>query len=149
MAKTGRPKGSGSTYDEEKANQILALMYEGSSAIKACEKLGVPWGTLWHWRKDHPDFAGRYDIAREACLDFWAEQILADAADESRDAPVFNGKGDSPSNTAVLRDKLKVDAKKWILSKLAPKKYGEKITQELTGKDGSSLLPEIKIIIDK
>jgi hypothetical protein len=37
---------------------------------------------------------------------------------------------------AVARDRLKVDTKKWILSKMLLTAYGDKIAQEITGKDG-------------
>jgi hypothetical protein len=37
---------------------------------------------------------------------------------------------------AVARDRLKVDTKKWFLFNMLPKTYGDKIAQEITGKDG-------------
>ena len=38
---------------------------------------------------------------------------------------------------AVQRNKLRVDARKWVLSKLAPKKYGDKL--ELSGDKNAPL----------
>jgi acyl-CoA thioesterase FadM len=43
------------------------------------------------------------------------------------------------NHSAIARAKLQVDTRKWIMSKMAPKKYGEKIQQELTGPDGKPL----------
>src|SRR5258708_21712114 len=40
-----------------------------------------------------------------------------------------------------------VDARKWLMSKMAPKKYGDKITQEVTGKDGAALVPVLNVTI--
>jgi hypothetical protein len=34
---------------------------------------------------------------------------------------------------------LRVDTRKWMAGKLAPKKYGEKVTQEITGNDGGPI----------
>ena len=42
-------------------------------------------------------------------------------------------------STAVQRNRLRVDARKWLLSKLAPKKYGDKLTQEHTGANGGAI----------
>ena len=41
--------------------------------------------------------------------------------------------------TAVARNRLRVDARKWVASKLKPKKYGDKMTQEHTGADGGAI----------
>jgi hypothetical protein len=43
---------------------------------------------------------------------------------------------------AVNRDRLRVDTRKWLLSKALPKIYGDKLTAELTGKDGAPLEPQ-------
>ena len=40
------------------------------------------------------------------------------------------------------RDRLRVDTRKWILSKLVPKKYGTKVTAEITGADGGPVQTE-------
>ena len=31
---------------------------------------------------------------------------------------------------------MQIDARKWVLARMNPKKYGDKFTQELTGADG-------------
>ena len=41
--------------------------------------------------------------------------------------------------TAVARNRLRVDARKWLASKMAPKKYGDKLQTELTGANGGSI----------
>jgi hypothetical protein len=61
--------------------------------------------------------------------------------------PVFNPDG-SPllkrvrvplSPDVIARNRLRVDTRKWMLAKMLPKVYGEKITQEVTGKDGGAI----------
>ena len=37
---------------------------------------------------------------------------------------------------SVGHAKLRVDTRKWALSKMCPKKYGDKIQQEVSGPDG-------------
>jgi len=42
-----------------------------------------------------------------------------------------------PENAQVVR--LRLDTRKWIASKFKPKRYGDKITQEVTGANGDAL----------
>jgi hypothetical protein len=43
---------------------------------------------------------------------------------------------------AIERARIRIDARKWTMSKIAPKKYGEKITQEQTGPNGEAIKHE-------
>lgn len=45
------------------------------------------------------------------------------------------------------RSRLRFDARRWLLSKALPKVYGDKLTTELTGKDGAPLVPAISITV--
>ena len=63
-----------------------------------------------------------YTRAREARADIIADEIIQIAD---------NCKGED--NVAVQRDRLKVDTRKWLLSKLMPKRYGDRIEVEQTG----------------
>lgn len=45
--------------------------------------------------------------------------------------------------------RLQIDTRKWALSKRNPKKYGDKIQNEHTGKDGEPLSFVVKSILDK
>jgi hypothetical protein len=73
-------------------------------------------------------------------MDFYAEQILVIAFDESGDIVVDqapDGRSKTVANHAkVQRDRLKVDSLKWIASRLFPKRYGDKM--ELLGQDAGS-----------
>lgn len=40
----------------------------------------------------------------------------------------------------VARSRLRFDARRWYLSKLAPKRYGDRLTQEITGPDGGPIV---------
>ena len=50
----------------------------------------------------------------------------------------------TPEDVSVA--KLRVDARKWYITKVAPKKYGDKVTQEITGVHGAPI--EQKISMD-
>jgi hypothetical protein len=53
-----------------------------------------------------------------------------DLADDTAKDNSFAG------SVAVARSRLRIDARKWLASKLAPKKYGDKIDATLSGPDG-------------
>lgn len=94
------------------------------------------------WARDIPEFAEQYAKAREALLEHHAEELLEIADDGSNDWMVRNDP-DNPGFIAngehIQRSRLRVDTRKWLLSKLAARKYGDKITAELTGKDGGPI----------
>jgi hypothetical protein len=96
--------------------------------------------TVYRWLEANEGFRDRYVRAREALMDFYAEQILVIAFDESGDIVVEqapDGRSKTVANHAkVQRDRLKVDSLKWIASRLFPKRYGDKM--ELLGQDGGS-----------
>jgi hypothetical protein len=69
---------------------------------------------------------------------------LAEKAIRIADEPcLFNG---VPDNPLVQKQRLQVDARKWFLSKLLPKQFGDKVTQELVGNDGGSLITRIELV---
>jgi hypothetical protein len=80
--------------------------------------------------------------AREGLMDFYAEQILVIAFDETGDIIIdqdgSGGRSRAVANHAkVQRDRLKVDSLKWTASRLFPKRYGDKM--ELLGQDNEKV----------
>ena len=108
---------SASTYTPEKAEAILSLMRDGLSLRKACAEVGVNKSTFLLWVSGNDVLADQYARAREDMLDAQAEDLEA-ISDEAVMA-------ENAVQVAGLR--LKADNRKWLLSKLAPKKYGDKI----------------------
>jgi hypothetical protein len=84
--------------------------------------------------QDREGFAARYACARDRGLDVVADQVIA-IADE-QPAMLDNGATDSGG---VAHQRLRFDARRWYLSKLAPKRYGDKVTTEVTGADGGPI----------
>jgi hypothetical protein len=104
------------------ADQVFNEMRQGLSAYKACLKVGVPQSTLNHWLNDDAEMAADYARAREELHEFIAAEIMAIA-----DAPVPSNEKGGVDPGAIQKQRLQVDTRKWLLSKLAPKKYGDKI----------------------
>lgn len=92
-----------------------------------------------HWKMEDEDFVTRYARAKEEQVENLVEEMVDIADDDSLDM-AFKDDGTPFINTEhIQRSKLRIETRKWIASKLKCKKYGDKIEQQLTGKDGESL----------
>lgn len=79
------------------------------------------------WIEANEGFRKNYARAREDQADVLAEEILQ-IADDGLNDTYTDEKGNECTNQDVIaRSRLRVDARKWYASKLAPKKYGEKL----------------------
>ena len=98
--------------------------------------------------KDASELAAHYAHARDMGLDSMAEELMEIAADGSRDwEEKLHYAGDDTkafNAEAFQRSKLIVDTKKWYLSKLAPKRYGDKL--EVSG-SMSAAAPILNVMV--
>lgn len=144
----GRP----TIFSQELADQICNYIAEGYSLRQIEELEGMPCKTQilkWATDSDKSDFTNQYAQAMQRRTEYWAEEILDICDDGSNDWMERSGKDDHPgyvtNGEAINRSRLRVDTRKWLMSKLAPKKYGEKIQQEVSGKDGMALSAVLNI----
>ena len=108
------------------AHKVFKEMRGGLSALKACDKVGVNQCTLTGWLNDDPELAKEYARAREELIERIAQEVI-----DLSDADVGITPDGKKDWAAIQKHKLQVETRKWLLSKLAPKKYGDKL--ELTG----------------
>lgn len=104
--------------------------------------------TVWDWQKADATLSERIARAREAGFDQIAMDALAiaDNVDEDADSDtIHTERGEIPNKEWMMRSKLRVDTRLKLLSKWDPKRYGDKITQEISGPDGSPLKSETAI----
>lgn len=95
--------------------------------------------TVYRWLAANERFRDMYARAREDQADTLADEIVA-IADDGQNDTYLNDDGVQMTNQDVVaRSKLRVDARKWVAAKLKPRKYGDAIRQEVTGKDGEAL----------
>lgn len=111
---------------DEIIQNVLAGMRSGLSAFKSCQAAGVPQSTFNRWVDADVKLAEDYAHAREDLIERIASEVM-DLAD-SEVPETGDGKKDWQ---AIQKHKLQVDTRKWLLSKLAPKKYGDRL--ELAG----------------
>ncbi|MRT15312.1 hypothetical protein GJV07_24145 [Enterobacteriaceae bacterium RIT711] len=72
----------------------------------------------------------QYARAREVQAEILAEEIIEIADDSSGDVIVDEDGHEQTNHERVARSRLRVDARKWYASKLAPKRYGDRIQHE-------------------
>lgn len=136
--KGGRP----SLFTEELAERIINELIAGQSLRKIVQEDWAPsMFTILKWLDEKPAFSAQYVRARELQAEAMFEEII-DIADESDVARVVTEDGEVDlklDSTAVARNRLRVDARKWALARMSPKRYGEKITQEQVGADGGPI----------
>lgn len=130
---------SSSSYTPELAAEICERLSAGESLRTICHDLHMPHrATVHRWIADNTEgFCDQYARAKDVGLDNLADELLAIADDGSNDWMEKNDP-DNPgyqlNGEHSSRSKLRVDARKWYLSKLAPKKYGESQRIEHSGK---------------
>ena len=123
---TGRRPGRPSAYTPEIGNEICERIANGESLQAICRDPRMPRRQMvLRYLDADPDFRAQYIRAREAQADLLAEQVIEIA--------------DKATAKTALAARLRFDARRWYAGKVAPKKYGEKITSEHTGPDGGPI----------
>ena len=130
-------------WTAELENSILNRIAHGESVRRICIDPQMPASSsIYEHLIESKAFAEQYARAREAQMEAMSDEILDIADDTSRDTKTIQ-RGDLEieveNSEWINRCKLQVDTRKWLMGKLAPKKYGERITQEHTGADGGPL----------
>lgn len=143
----GRP----SDYTPELVAEICSRISEGDSLRTICLAEDMPAkSSIFRWLLLHEEFRDQYELAAQARSDVFAEDML-DIADDGTNDWVEKENKDGSTYVAlntehVQRSRLRIDTRKWIASKLKPKKYGDKIVTEHTGPGGAPLTPMMAIV---
>jgi hypothetical protein len=117
MATKPKKKGRPTTFTQQLADKICERMANGETLRAVCRHIDLPVSTVIEWTVNNKAFSEQYAQARQKQADSYADMIL-DEAFNSHDAQI---------------GRLRVDALKWVASKLAPKRYGDKVEVEQTG----------------
>lgn len=138
MAKTAakaapKPTGRPTRYDPELAKKVLYLISQGESLQSICKKPGMPkFGTFRSWvNRDYDGLMVQYVRAR-TLRTFWHADEIVDIADRDDLDP---------------QDKrIRIDSRKWLLSKLLPKQYGPKALEDMDEPHEGSSTDEVPTI---
>lgn len=116
--------------DKEKIfDEICQNVIENKVSFnQAIGDAGIKNMTFYRWLIDNKDFQERYNYAREIRSDILFEEIIeiADTTEEgtkTKDTPkgLIIETGDMTDHR-----RLKIDARKWVVAKMNPRKYGDK-----------------------
>ena len=141
-AKNGkRGRGRPSKYSEAVAVEILTRLQDGESLRSICESDHLPTaGCVCNWVvEDHAGFFERYTRARMVQAQRWAAEIVQIADDGENDTYVDENGNERTDHDVIARSRLRVDTRKWMLSKMLPKVYGDKGLLEITGAGGGPI----------
>jgi hypothetical protein len=98
-------------YEPEVAQELLARLEHGRSLAEICAQPDMPsLATVHRWREAHPEFDAAYLRAREAQADRLFDLAWRIACEAGEDE--------------VRTARLKIQAIRWRIAKLAPRKYG-------------------------
>ena len=106
---------------------ILERIEEGEALRSILKDNGMPsTSTFYIWLESNETKSKQYARACELRADSIFDEIIEIADDSSYDV-IVTDRGEVENKEFVSRSRLRVDARKWIASKLNPKKYGDKI----------------------
>jgi hypothetical protein len=116
------PGGRPTDYSPELTARICERLAIGESLRSICRDDEMPsMASIFLWLGKHPEFSEQYTRAREAQAEAHADRIVEIADDDTLD----------PNHKRIM-----VDARKWVASKLKPKRYGDKAEVEHSGNVG-------------
>ncbi len=122
----GRP----SLYSDELAERVCEHVAAGGSIVDLCdENAAMPtWRTVYGWMAKHDTFFQAHARAKLAQMQLRADEIIPLADDESL----------KPEDR-----KVRVAARQWLLAKLVPATYGDKL--DVTSKGEALAAPSHQV----
>lgn len=132
-------------YTEAIGTEICRRLADGESLNAICKDDEMPAESTvrsWALDQDHP-IAANYARARELGYLKMADEMLEIADDGTRDYTQRENKDGEPYTVVdqdhISRSRLRVETRKWIVARMLPKIYGDKIVAEHVGKDGGPI----------
>lgn len=134
--KTG-PKGH--VYDVKIAKALCREISVSEKGIKKILKDNPTWPCdkiIFEWRLDYPEFAEMMCTAKRNQVERIVDEMMEIADDASLDTITKVGSDGKEYKVCdrewVARTKIRIDHRRWLVSKLVPKMYGDKIQNETT-----------------
>ena len=116
--------------------RILDAIAEGKSLRESCDKENLAPGNWINWINSDKQLLEQYTHAREVRAELLFDEML-DIADETSSDTIIDDNGNEKANSEwIARSRLRVDTRKWALSKMLPKKYGDKLEVDNKGEVG-------------
>lgn len=128
-------------FDQEIFDSIIERIEIGESVISAVKSDGnrIARSTLYQWIDADKVCADRYARALASRAERMFEELIEISDDGRRDYTADDDGREVINHDHIQRSRLRVDTRKWMLSKMLPKKYGEKIETTVQGADGDAI----------
>ncbi len=146
MASPGKKRGAPTIKTPQLLEAICAGISLGKSARTMCVEVGISQRVLWNWLANDAALMQQYLRAKELCIDAYAEEIIEISDDGSRDTYTDEKGKEVVDREVIARSQLRIDARKWYASRLAPRKYGDKLSATQDGGDtGKPIVHRVEI----
>lgn len=136
---TARSRGRPTSYSDALAKAICGWVRQGYTLRQIESLANMPSkSTIIRWLGEHEDFQDQYVRAHEVQSLLMLDEITEIADDSRNDWIERESKDGDPllvvNEEAISRAKVRIDARKWLMEKKAPKRFGRQVA--VTGKDG-------------
>jgi hypothetical protein len=122
--KIGRP----TSFSQDVADVICERLAKPESLRSICDDDDMPSKTtVLRWLRQNEEFRTQYARAREDQADAFADEILDISDDGRRDYAKDEDGNEVVDHDHIQRSKLRVETRKWLMGKMAPKKYGDRL----------------------
>jgi hypothetical protein len=130
-----------SKMTEEVVSHICEEIALGRSLVRICaDDDGMPEErTVYRWLEADEAFRQKYADARARAMERFADEIVEIADDGSRDTYEDSEGRERTDHDVIARSRLRVDTRKWLMSKLSPKKYGDRVAVDANHSGGVEL----------
>jgi hypothetical protein len=133
---------------QDRFDAIIKEIEQGSSLRKILSQKGYPSSqTFYKWISEDEIKAKQYARACEVRSDLIFDEIL-EIADDPREDAIVTDNGIVMNTEFVQRSKLRIDARKWVLAKMNPKKYGDKVENTIVGDNEKPIIINLGSGID-
>lgn len=119
--------------DQRVAQAIEKMATDGMHAAMAYGSLNIPAGTFYEAVRRNRTLAKSYARARKIVLAKMADDLLTIADDGSNDTYLDENGNVRTDSDVVQRSRLRVDTRKFLLAKLAPRRFGDKVEVDHKG----------------
>jgi hypothetical protein len=124
----GRP----STFADEIFDQICDRLADGQTLSQICRDPQMPdRETVKRWTRNDDGRRRQYDMARQDGMDALADTIVDISWDTSNDTTTTERGTAVANHEWIARSRLKVDTIKFLMSKINPARYGDKLPEAI------------------
>lgn len=113
-------------------NEICLKIINGATLRKSLDESSIAYDTFFRWIDDDEAKSKQYTRATELRAEAMAEELLGISDSYENDVQVDKDGREITNHNVIQRDRLRVDARKWLMSKMFAKKYGDRIQNDHT-----------------